>query len=74
MTVFYTLLLAAEQIGQAMGVYPIIVYHLFALTEGYSWVSQLLVWIFDTWSLPLACIPIFAPYMYLVFGTKDVPQ
>lgn len=74
MVVFHAVLLAAEQIGQSMGGYPLTVYHLYALTEGTLWVSQLLIRLFDDWSLLLACVSVLAPYLYIVFGKKGVPQ
>ena len=68
-------LLAAEQIGQAVtGSYPFWVYRLWALTEGYGWVSQIFLRLFDVLGLDstLWVIPgVFAPYLYLVFGKRE---
>lgn len=72
MVVVDAALLAAEQIAQAMGGYPLWIYHLYVLAEGTQWADQLVFRIFGTVSLPL-CIPgILAPYLYLVFGKKAV--
>ncbi len=75
MVLVYAALLAAEQIGQAVtGSYPMWVYRLWVLAEGKSWVDQLLFRLTGTVSLPMAIPGLFAPYLYLVFGKKDVPQ
>lgn len=71
-------LLAAEQIGQAVtGSYPMWVYRLWVLAEGSGWVSQLFLRLFlavgsasNLWVIP----GVLAPYLYLVFGKKSVPQ
>lgn len=65
-------LLAWEQLSQAMGGYSLWVYRLYALTEGQMWVSQLLFRLFDTVSVTLAIPEIFAPYLYLLLGRREV--
>lgn len=71
-------LLAAEQIGQAVtGSYPMWVYRLWVLAEGSGWVNQIFFRLFQAlgsnsslWVIP----GVLAPYLYLVFGKKDVPR
>ncbi len=76
-------LLAAEQISlhvfgsYGWTVYNRTVYHLSALADGTSWVSQLFFRLFlaagltsSLWVVP----DIFAPYLYLVFGKKAASQ
>lgn len=74
MVLVYAALLAAEQITQSVGVGFVTVYRLYALAEGKDWVDQLLFRLFGTVSPPLAIPGLFAPYLYLVFAKKDVPQ
>lgn len=71
MVVVYALLLALEQLTQAVGVGFLAAYRLYALAEGKMWVDQLLFRLFDTVSVPLAVPGLFAPYLYLVFGEKS---
>lgn len=73
MVIVYAVLLAAEQLSQAMGgQYFIWIYRLYALAEGKTWVDQLLFRIFDTVSVPLAIPGLFAPYLYLVFRKRRI--
>ena len=75
MVLVYAALLAAEQISQhVFGTYSMAVHHLYALADGKRWVDQLLFRLFGTVSLPLVIPGLFAPYLYLVFAKKDVPQ
>lgn len=68
MVVWHGLLLAWEQLSQAMGGYSMWVYRLYATTETTSWATQLLVRIFDEVSVPVVLPAIFTPYCYLIFG------
>ena len=74
MVLVYAALLAAEQITQSVGVGFLTVYRLYALADGKGWVDQLLFRLFGTVSVPLVIPGLFAPYLYLVFAKKDVPQ
>lgn len=74
MVVWHAVLLAWEQISQAMGGYSLWVYYLYATTEASSWASQLLFRLFDQVSWPLAVPALFAPYLYILLGkSKAAP-
>lgn len=70
--IVYAVLLAAEQLSQAMDGYSIWIYRLYALADGKTWVDQLLFRIFDTVSVPLAVPGLFTPYLYLVLSKRKM--
>ena len=72
MTAISAVLLAAEQIAQAMGNYPMWLFHLYSLAEGSQWVMLLLAHLFNA-GISTAVVSIFAPYLYLIFAKKNVP-
>lgn len=74
MVLINAVLLAMEQISQDMGWYFPWVYRLYVLAEGSQWVGQLLYRIFDTVSIPLAIVGLFAPYFYLILAKKGPPR
>ena len=72
MVLLNAVLLAAEQISQQVfGTYSMIVYRLYALTEGTMWADQLLIHLFDTVSIPVLIPGLFTPYLYLVLGNRS---
>ena len=74
MVVWHAILLAWEQISQAMGGYSLWVYYLYDTTEASSWASQLLFRLFDQVSWPLAVPALFTPYLYILLGkSKAAP-
>lgn len=74
MVLFQALLLAWEQLSQAMGGFSLWAYRLYALTEGTMWADQLLIRLFDTVSVPVLIPALFAPYLYLVFGNRSASR
>ena len=75
MVLVHAALLAAEQVSQRMlGAYSMLVYRLWAVTEGTAWVDRIFLRLFRAagsssilWVVP----GILAPYFYLVFGKKE---
>ena len=70
MAVWLGVLLAWEQLSQALGGYSIWVHRLYATQESVSWAVQLLVWIFDEVSVPVVLPSILTPYLYLLLGKR----
>ena len=70
MVVWLGVLLAWEQLSQALGGYSIWVYRLYATQTAVSWATQLLVWIFDEVSVPVVLPSILTPYLYLFLGKR----
>lgn len=73
MVIWSGLLLAWEQVSQAMGGYSLWVYRLSATTEATMWTTQLLIRIFDRVSLPAVMPAVFTPYLYLLLGNRRLP-
>ena len=70
MVVWHGLLLALEQLSQAMGGYSIWVYRLYATTDATGWATQILVRVFDEVSVPVVLPAILTAYCYLILGKR----
>ena len=70
MVAWMGVLLAWEQLSQAMGGYSMWVYRFYATTEAMRWATQILTRVFDEVSVPVVLPYIFTPYLYLLFGRR----
>ena len=70
MVVWHGLLLALEQLSQAMGGCSIWLYRLSATGEAEDWTTQILVRVFDQFSVPVVLPAILTPYFYLILGKR----
>ena len=70
MAVWLGVLLAWEQLSQALGGYSIWVHRLYATQEAVAWAAQLLIGIFDEVSVQVVLPSILTPYLYLFLGKR----